>query len=295
VTVAAQVPAVAQLSVVALLVLFLAAGCGEQDPVAAASTDRPARVVSLDVCADQYLLKLVDRERILALSPDATAAFSYLRAAAAGLPRVRPLAEDVLLLKPDAVVRSYAGDGATRALFERAGVQVIDIAWASSLDDVFEIIAETAAALGESDRGDAVIARMHRRLARLEPREPRATALYMTPYGVTTGPGSLIHDLFVTAGLRNFQERPGWQPLPLERLAYERPDLVAAAFFDSSHGHTDRWSAMRHPVARARLHEQPSVSLHGAWVSCGGWYLLDAVEALAAAPGTGAAYAASQR
>ena len=32
---------------------------------------RPMRIVSLDYCADQYVLKLVDRERILAVSPDA--------------------------------------------------------------------------------------------------------------------------------------------------------------------------------------------------------------------------------
>ena len=103
----------------------------------------------------------------------------------------------------------------------------------------------------------------------------------MTPAGVTTGEGTLVHELFVAAGLENFLDRPGWNPLPLERLAYERPDLIAAAFFESATNHVDNWSAARHPVAQAQLRELPVVPLEGAWTACGGWFLLDAVEALA--------------
>lgn len=73
-------------------------------------------------------------------------------------------------------------------------------------------------------------------------------------------------------------ERP-----PLERLAYQRPDVIAAAFYDGATGQTDRWSAARHPVARAQLAERPVVALEGAWTSCGGWFLVDAIEALARA------------
>ena len=56
----------------------------------------------------QYL-KFVDRENILALSPDSMADWSYLRHYAAGLAQVRPTAENVLLLQPTLVVRSYGG------------------------------------------------------------------------------------------------------------------------------------------------------------------------------------------
>ena len=64
------------------------------------------------------------------------------------------------------------------------------------------------------------------------------------------------------------------------------PDLVAAAFFESATNHVDSWSAARHPVAQAQLRELPVVPLDGAWTSCGGWFLIDAVEALAKAERT---------
>ena len=265
--------------------LLLVAGCGgEHAPLPDSSEQRPIRVVSLDLCADQYVLKLVDRERILGVSPDATADFSYMRDAARGLRVVRPVAEDVLVLKPDLVVRAYGGGPNATAFFERAGVPVLSIGWATHIPAVFDMIESTAAELAEQERGARLVAEMRERLERLQSSAANRSALYMTPSGITTGPGSLVHEMFVAAGLENFQTRPGWQPIPLERLAYESPDLVAAAFFGTQTNHPNGWSPMRHPVARAELGDRPVVSLRGAWTACSGWFLMDAVEALAAGP-----------
>ena len=274
---------------VLLPLLVLAAGCGgEHAPPPDSSTQRPMRVVSLDVCADQYVLKLLERERVLAVSPDATADFSYLRDAARGLRTVRPVAENVLVLKPDLVVRVYGGGPNAAAFFERAGVPVLSLGWAADIPAVFDTIEATAAGLAEQARGARVVAEMQARLERLQSRlqapADRRSTLYMTPAGVTTGPGSLVHEMLVAAGLENFQTQPGWQPIPLERLAYESPDLVATAFFGTHTNHPDGWSPMRHPVARAELSGRSAVSLRGAWTACSGWFLMDAVEALATGP-----------
>ena len=264
--------------------IALLAGCGVQ-PAATLETDRPAdrplRIVSLDYCADQFVLKLVDRERILAVSPDAEKDFSYMRGAARGIPVVRPVAEDALVLKPDLVIRAYGGGPNAAEFFERAGVPVLNVGWASDIESVKRIIQEVAGGLGETARGEEVVAEMNARLAALAKNATEGTALYMTPAGVTTGPGSLVHEMLRAADLNNFQEQPGWRSLPLERLAYEQPDIVAAAFFDVRTNHPDAWSAMAHPIARAQLRDRPTVSLNGAWTACGGWFLMDAVEALA--------------
>ena len=269
---------------VLLPLLLLAAGCtGEPVPLSVWAPSPPVRIVSLDLCADQYVLKLAARERILAVSPHATADFSYMRDAARGLRTVRPLAEDVLVLQPDLVVRAYGGGPNAAALFERAGIPVLSLSWAADIAAVFDSIESMATGLAEPERGARVVAEMRARLARLSfSTAPRASALYMTPSGVTTGPGSLVHEILVAAGLANFQTQPGWQPIPLERLAYESPDLVVASFFDTRSNHPDAWSPMRHPVARTQLAGRSVVALSGAWTACAGWFLLDAVEALAA-------------
>ncbi|GAB5456994.1 MAG: ABC transporter substrate-binding protein [Henriciella sp.] len=242
------------------------------------------RIVSLDYCADQYVLKFVDRDRILAVSPDAGKPFSYMRDDAAGLDSVRPLAEDVLLRQPDLIVRSYGGGPDAEAFFESAGIPVLNVGWASDMDGIRRVTQDMADGLGETSRGQALVAEFDARLASLRTRNQNRHALYMTPSGATTGPGSLVHEMLRAAGLENFQDEPGWRSLPLERLAYEQPDLIAAAFFENQASHKDEWSAMRHPIAREQMRDQPAVMLQGAWTSCGAWFLLDAVEALAEAP-----------
>ena len=266
-------------TILAALACLLLCACSQ---VAERGADAPRRIVSLDYCADQYVLKFADREDILALSPDAGKRFSYMRAAAEGIPTVRPRTADVLALQPDLVVRTYGGGHDIADFMKEPGVPVVQIGFPQSIAEVRGEVLRVGTELGKPDEAEQLVADMDRRLKALAERSgPQREVLYMTPAGVTAGEGTLVHELFVAAGLRNFQDRPGWNPLPLERLAYDRPDLIAAAFFESKTNHVDNWSAARHPVARAQLRELPVVPLEGAWTSCGGWFLIDAVEALA--------------
>ena len=266
-------------TILAALACLLLSACSQ---VAERGADAPRRIVSLDYCADQYVLKFADREDILALSPDAGKRFSYMRAAAEGIPTVRPRTADVLALQPDLVVRTYGGGHDIADFMKEPGVPVVQIGFPQSIAEVRDEVLRVGTELGKPDEAEQLVADMDRRLKALAERSgPQREVLYMTPAGVTAGEGTLVHELFVAAGLENFQDRPGWNPLPLERLAYERPDLIAAAFFESQTNHVDNWSAARHPVARAQLLELPVVPLEGAWTSCGGWFLIDAVEALA--------------
>lgn len=266
----------------------LIAACGAPAPEPLQSTDRPMRIVSLDYCADQYVLKLADRDQILALSPDAETDFSYMREAAAGIRSVRPIAEDVLILKPDLVVRSYGGGPNAVGFFERAGIPVLQVGWASMIDgdeavSIPGVINAMAVGLGQADRGAELVAEYRQRLNDIETSD-RKSALYMTAAGVTSGPGSLVHEMIVAAGLDNFEADAGWRSIPLERLAYEQPDLVAAAFFSNTSTSQNTWAASRHPLAKAQLNENKLVILDGSTMTCGAWFLMDAVEALAKGP-----------
>ncbi len=262
----------------ALTVCIFLAACTEPPPVRSAGR----HIVSLDYCADQFVLGLARRGDILAVSPYAGAAFSYMRAAAAGLPTVRPRAEDVLALRPDLVVRSYGGGPNARAFFEQAGVPVLQIGFADDIDGARAVIRHAARGLGAPERGEWLIGEMDARLHAARFHAPDTRALYMTPAGYTAGPGTLVDDLFAAAGLDNFQSRPGWRPIPLERLAYEKPDLVAEAAFGEGTSHDDAWTAFRHPVARRTARSVPAAVVDGSTTSCGAWFLADAVAALAA-------------
>ena len=269
-----------------LLLLIGLAACGVSSQSQPPESPRPMRIVSLDYCADQYVLKFADREQILAISPDAVKDFSYMRDAAVGMPTVRPIAEDVLILKPDLVVRAYGGGPNAEAFFERAGVPVLTVGWTSNVDSeeagsIPSLIQHMADGLGQSEKGRQVVSDFRKRLAQIDKRTDGETALYMTPAGVTTGPGAMVHEMLLAAGFENFQKKPGWRSIPLERFAYEQPDVIAAAFFHQLTNHPDSWSPMKHPVAERQMRDQTVVPLQGAWTACGGWFIMDAIEALA--------------
>lgn len=261
----------------------LAACAGERPDVPDNPVSSPHRVVSLDICADQYVLELLPREHILAVSPDAAKPFSYKADAAIGLDTVRPVAEDVLLLKPDLIVRTYGGGPRSEAFFEAAGIPVVTIGWAGSLDDIARVTEETGIALGQPDQASRLAADMRNRLTALEASGPIPSALYMTPSGATSGTGTLVHEMMQHAGLTNYETRTGWQSLPLERIAHDAPDLTVGAFFDSSVNDLNGWSSSRHPVAAKALAQSNTVQLPGAWTSCNGWFTVEAVEAMAEA------------
>lgn len=265
-----------------LLVALALSACGAPPTLQVPSTAiRPARIVSLDYCADQYVLKFADREDILAVSPDAAKEFSFMHEAADGIPTIRPIAEDVLLLKPDLVVRSYGGGPGATHFFEQAGIPVLDVGWAPDLPSVLSNTQRMADGLGQPERGAAVVADARARLEALKKQPGNKAALYMTPAGVTTGPGSLVHEMIVAAGLKNFETEPGWRSIPLEQLAYDEPDIVIPASFSSHASALNGWSAMKHPVAKAQVSNHTTIPLPGAWTSCNGWFLIDGVEALA--------------
>ena len=269
-------------TVVACLTAVLAAGCGLPTPPL---TDGPARrIVSLDYCADQYVLGLVERGRILALSPDAGEDFSYLRAEAEGIPVIRPRAEDVLVLRPDLVVRTYGGGPRAGGFFEQAGIPVLQIDYAPDIASVRAGIRRAAERFDAAARGEELIAEMDARLERARARGARSRVLYLTPAGVSSGSGTFVHDLIEAAGIDNFDDRSGWRSIPLERLAYEAPDVYAVPSFGATN-HRNAWTPFRHPVATERVAAGPTLPIDGSTTACGGWFLADAVEALAAGAG----------
>lgn len=261
---------------------WLALGACSQGAASEALSNRPSRIISLDVCADQFVLGLVERDRILALSPDATSAFSHMRDVARDIPQIKPLAEDALALQPDLIVRSYGGGPGATGFFERAGVPVLQVGWASDMDGVRRVILEMGEGLGSGEKAQALIQDMETRLADLG-KASDIRALYLTPSGTTTGPGSLIDATLTESGLTNFETRPGWHALSLEEMVGRSPDLVATAYFDDPMSRLDPWSFIRHPVAQDTLATTPRVNLDRAWVSCGSASVIEAVEALNAA------------
>jgi iron complex transport system substrate-binding protein len=254
----------------------------------AARSGAPERIVSLDYCADQYVLGLARHDRIVGLSPDSRQDHAYLRGQAASLPQVRPLAEDVLALRPDLVVRTYGGGPGLAEALERSGVRVVQLGSGEDVASIRSSIQIAATALGESERGRFLSAQMDRRLADAAARGSQhpggpVKVLYLTPAGFTTGPGTLVDAMMSAAGLANIETRPGWQPVPLETMVTLEPELVVKAFYSHQQAASQPWSPGRHPVARRLAQGREAIDLDPGVTACAAWFMTDAVDMMAEA------------
>ena len=244
---------------------------------ASAEPARPS-IVSLDYCADQFVLALADRDQILALSKDSERAFSYLRDQAAGIPKVRTAVEDVIALNPDIVVRSYGGDPRALALYTRFGIETVQIGYAEDVEGTAEVLRAAASSLGREARAEELLARQP------PPAAPSGqTALYVTPGGVSAGQGTMIESIMTRAGIENANTAHGWTSLPLERLLLEPPTLMLTAFFGFDDDATDRWSVSHHPVMRRLMANTRMIPMDEARIACGGWFIAEEAATIAAA------------
>lgn len=241
--------------------------------------DGRLRVMSLDGCADQYVLAMLpDAE--LALSPRADDADSYFAEQARGRRRVRPGLEAAVGFQPDLVVRQWGGDARLLAALERRGVKVVEIGDASSLGDVRANVVKVADELGRPEVGARLVSGMDARLAdaarRAGPREP---ALYLTASGWTSGPGTLVDAVMTAAGLENAAKAPGFGAVGVEALALNPPDRFVLSFFDRPG--SDRHGVGRHEVVRRAVSSGDAKVIPAALLSCPAWYTAEAVEIVA--------------
>lgn len=248
-------------------------------PVAA----KTPTVMSLDSCADQYVLALSPREAIVGLSARADDQDSYMRARARGLPVRRATTEAVLAVRPDVVVRYWGGDARLETALRRRGVTVVRIDDAAEFDAVRANVRKVAAALGAPQKGAVLVAGMDARLARAKGAWKGEPVLYFTPSGFTTGPGSLVDAMLRAAGMTNLATGSTWKPIPLERLVTNPPKAFVLGFFDVFAVAMQRWGPGRHAALKKRLPGRTVASLPSSILGCPAWFAADGPEALARA------------
>ena len=240
-------------------------------------------VMSLDSCADQYVLALAPRDTIVGLSHRAGAPDSYMRKASVGLPRRRATVESLVAAKPRVVVRHWGGDARLVSALERRGVRTVRIDDAADFEAVRANVRRVAEALDRKITGEALIARMDSQLRAASGTWKGESALYLTPGGYTAGSGTLIDAMLKASGLSNASPGPFFSAVPLETMVMAPPRAVVLGFFDLTRAGSDRWGPGRHAALKRVTRDRTLASLPGAVVGCPAWFAADGAALLAQA------------
>ncbi len=243
----------------------------------------PLRVVSLDYCADQYVLALADRSQITALSRGSQRDDSYFRARAHGIWQTRGSLEEVLALRPDLVVRNWGGPWNAAQIYARFHVPVLQVGDVTTFAAARTDLLHASRVLGHEERGAAIARDLDVRLAHLRASAPydRAPVMYLSAGGAVAGAGTLTDAAITAAGGRNVRSDRGWQVMPLEQMVQTPPALIALGFFDAGRERMNAWSPSRHPAVLNALAHARTVSLPPAAISCEAWTMIDAAEIIA--------------
>lgn len=256
-------------------------------PAPSLAAGLPDRVVSLNLCADELVLRLADREQVAAvtyLARDPRG--STVAAEAASVPWTRGLSEEIVALKPDLVIAGAFTTRTTVGMLRRIGFPVLELGVPTDFDGVRAQIRTVAGALGHPERGAAMIADFDARLAAAMPARPtHLRTLVMRPNAFTVAPGSLGDAILQAAGLVNVAAEIGrdrFGQVPLEAATLADADLIV---LDAAEPETPSLadSLLRHPVLTALARQGRTVSIPNRLWTCPGPQIADVVARLAQA------------
>ena len=208
-----------------LLALVLAAGH---------AVAQPKRIISVNLCADQYLLALADPDQIVALSNNAhNPDLSFFAEKARAYPLVKGDFEKILTLNADLIITNPFWNAQSRSLIEKFDLPILQFESAQTYAGIKDKTREIAAAIGHPERGEKLIENMDTALDDIARQTAtlshRPTALHYQRRGYLTGQNSLISEIMERGGLRNMADdlhTPYVRRIPLELVLQAQPDFI---------------------------------------------------------------------
>ena len=241
---------------------------------AAVSAQPLPTVASINVCADQHVLALADPEQILTVSWLAADPEESLFATEALRHTLNyGTAEELLKFAPDVVLAGTYTSPFTRSLLRRVGYRVLELEPENSVADIERNLRLVAEAVGQTERGESLIAALRaeaRALAATRPAQPLA-AVIVRPGGFTVGADSLATELLELAGLRNVAAERGldrWGSLSMEALLRSAPEVIVLTGYRSTQPSLAN-AVLDHPALRTLAAAQRSVTVPSALWACG--------------------------
>lgn len=265
--------------------------------VPAHAQSKPQRIVSMNLCTDELLMRIVDPSRIASityLSRQTVNAPLGLDHIASRLPENHGLAEEVIKLDPDLILAGQFAATTATNLLRHLGYRVEVFPPENSLADMRANIRHLGEVVGEPARAEAVIADFDARFAALQAQIPAGEKPVFADIGVNNyiaGANTLYTEIVNAGGYRTLGQAlgfEGYRNLPLETVLTVRPALISTATPWTTPPSLSTMS-LGHPALRRLMAETPQVVIPERYTTCGAPSVLGAIEILVEARKTEAA------
>lgn len=255
---------------------------------AADGETRPQRIVSMNLCTDELLMRIVDPSRIASvtyLSQQPINAPLGLGDITSKLKVNHGLAEEVLMQEPDLILAGRFTATTAVSLLRRLGYTIITFDPELTLDDMRANIRKLGEAVGESARAEQVIRDFDTRLSELQAQIPAGEKPIFADVGVNNfiaGENTLYTHIVNAGGYRTLGQAlgfDGFRNVPLEEVLSVEPALMSTAT-PWTNPPSMSTLALGHPALRAMVKQIPQVAIPERYTTCGAPSALGAVEIL---------------
>lgn len=250
--------------------LLLLGGCSGQPGIA------PGGIVSNNPCIDAILAEIAAPGQVAAVSVyshDADSASAPL-AWARQYPALGTGAEDIIAAKPRLVLTGNLASTGTNAALAKAGIKVVAVGVAATLDEDIAQVRQIAKAIGRVEAGEALVARMLESKGSAQNQVPQGeapSAIIWQNGGFVAGTGTLQDELLRRHGFRNASASFGlqsWGVLPLESLIRNPPQFIFMPV--APEGNADRELASRQKLLKHLGGKTRIVPFRDQLLFCGG-------------------------
>ena len=245
--------------------------------------DKPERIVSMNVCTDQLLMLIADHSRISSVSHLAhQSENSAMWESARKFPANHGMAEEITSYRPDLIITSKFSRPQV-SLLRKIGYSVLEIPIAETFSEIRANIRTVAEAVGETERGEQLIAEFDEAIKTSRNQRDRYTPLIALYFenGFTFGSNTLISEIIDQAGFRNLATELGISGgirLPLEILVTHRPEALMITNRNYSPALANELP--NHPAIRLYFSEVPKIgSSSNLWI-CGTPFAAEAISRL---------------
>lgn len=261
---------------------FLLAALALGAAVNALAAERPHRIVSLNLCTDELLWRLADRDQIASLSYlSADPTLSTIAGQIKGVTLNYGRAGEIRLENPDLILAGTYGARFAVSLLRSRGFKVVEIPPANSLDDIVPDILKVGDAIGQGARAKRMASDVRARIAELTATKPkrRVTGVVFEARGYAAGAPSLANDVITLAGVRNLVAGMGSGSdvaLGVEGLIELNPQVVVIDK-DAQAGPSIAQSILNHPALHEFRAHHRLIQVPGKLWGCATPATLDAV------------------
>lgn len=245
----------------------------------ARATDLP-RIISLNLCADPYLMAFADPAQIIALSNLATdPELSAFHEDAGGYPQTSGRIEDVLALKPDIVIASPYSDPKRLQLFTRNGIRLIYLDAAQSYEVARADIIKLGHEIGRPLEARGYLETLDQRVTSLAKLVGRPRILVLQRRGLTIGGAHVLADIIKRAGGDVVTASSPVAHLSLENAISKRADFILVGEeIDKPDSRGAEF--LSHPAINAAYPKAKRLHLNNALTLCAGATTPLAIKAL---------------